>query len=146
MHPKVPSQYSLRKFYLTLREEESNQALFAFLFNAFQLLDTREEGMANFHIWFMLHFTRFLGILPGKPEIAGAYPIVPDEQVFLNLPEEAVAAQACLMANSQGPVADLRLSNNSRILLLERIIRYYSLHVEGFSRLRSFTVLREVFG
>src|SRR5512133_3092423 len=36
--------------WLTLREEEANEELFNFLFHAFQLLDTKDEGVANFHL------------------------------------------------------------------------------------------------
>jgi|WetSurSiteA1Bulk_404760.scaffolds.fasta_scaffold00292_2 DNA repair protein RecO (recombination protein O) len=132
--------------YLTLREEESNPTLFSFLFHAFQLLDTREEGIVNFHIWFMLIYSRFLGILPGGLNPVKEDTVSPDLQLFYGLPEEASSALSEFLASPQGPPPDIRLSHASRTLLLERLIRHYSLHLDGFSRLKSFAVLREVFG
>ncbi len=132
--------------YLTLREEESSPALFSFLFHALLLLDHKEEGVANFHLWFMLHVSRFIGILPVNPGSSGGYRISADMEIFFELPAEAVTALTALMANPQGPPEDLQLSKQNRSLLLDRIVRHYSMHVEGFSRLKSFAVFREVFG
>jgi DNA repair protein RecO (recombination protein O) len=132
--------------YLALREEESNPALFSFLYHALQLLDTSEEGTANFHLWFMLHFSRFIGILPVTSEVSSGIAASSDMQLFSRLPVEATKALSELMAHPQGPSADLKLSGQNRYLLLDRIIRYYTLHIEGFARLKSVAVLREVFG
>jgi DNA repair protein RecO (recombination protein O) len=132
--------------FLTLREEESNPALFSFLYNAFQLLDASEEGISNFHLWFMLHFSRYIGILPVISEVTSGIAASADMQFFAGLPAEAVKALSDLMVHPQGPAAGLKLSNQNRYLLLDRIIRYYAQHLEGFSRLKSFAVLREVFG
>jgi DNA repair protein RecO (recombination protein O) len=132
--------------YLTLREEESNPALFSFLYNAFQLLDAIEEGTSNFHLWFMLHFSRYIGILPVASEVSAGNAASPDMQLFSQLSKEATEALSDLMAHPRGPSGDLKLSGQNRYLLLDRIIRYYALHIEGFSRLKSFAVLREVFG
>jgi DNA repair protein RecO (recombination protein O) len=132
--------------YLTLREEEGNPTLFSFLFHAFQLLDTQEKGVANFHIWFMLHYSRFLGILPVVSEVFWGHGISADTEIFYEMPAETYAALNSLIESPQGPPKSIKLSNHSRTLLLERLIRHYSLHVDGFSRLKSFAVLQEVFG
>ncbi len=132
--------------YLTLREEEGNPSLFSFLSHAFQLLDTIEKGIANFHIWFMLHYARFLGILTADPELFSGYKASADLQVFYQMPEEAMTALTRLLTSSQGPPDDIKLSNANRNLLLERLIRHYAMHLDGFSRLKSFAVLQEVFG
>lgn len=131
--------------YLTLREEESNSSLFSFIFHALQLLDNKDDGSSNFHLWFMLHFSRFLGFFPPEQDIPDAESISSDLQVFYSMPATAVAALRLLVANPQGPPDKLNMGNQDRNLLLERIIRYYALHVEGFSRLKSFTILQEVF-
>ena len=131
--------------YLTLREEEGNPSLFSFLSHAFQLLDTKEKGIANFHVWFMLHFARFLGILTADPVFFSGHEVSADHQVFYQMPEEATVALARFLTNPQGPPDDIQLSNPHRNLLLERLIRHYALHIDGFSRLKSFAVLKEVF-
>ena len=131
--------------YLTLREEESNPVLFSYLFHAFQLLDSKEKGIANFHVWFMIHFSRFLGILPSDPAAITGHADEADMKRFMGLPEEAVTALTGMMESPQGLPDHIKISNVNRTLLLERIIRHYADHVDGFSRLKSFAVLREVF-
>jgi DNA repair protein RecO (recombination protein O) len=132
--------------YLTLREEECNPALFAFLFRSFQLMDTEDACSANFHLWFMLHFSRFLGILPVESNTFMKKISSSEMQTFRGMPADAVSALILLLANPDGLPHDIGLSNQNRSLLLERIVRYYSQHMEGFSNLKSLQVLREVFG
>ena len=131
--------------YLTLREEESNPDLFAFLFHAFQLLDTRTEGVASFHVWFMLRFARYLGILPEEPEDYSGSSMDAELQLFQHLPSAAESALIHMIGSTDGPPHGLILSNQHRMLLLDRIIRHYSLHVDGFSRLKTYAVLKETF-
>ena len=131
--------------YLTLREEESNPPLFSFLFHSFQLLDNKDKGIANFHLWFMLQFARYLGILTAEAEFFEGNKTSPDLRLFYQIPQEATAALIRMIGSPQGPPDDLKLSNQNRNLLLDRIIRHYAAHVDGFSRLKSFTVLKEVF-
>lgn len=131
--------------YLTLREEEGNAPLFSFLFHSFQWLDAKDTGCSNFHLWFMLHFSRYLGILPAHQDVIEVDSVASEMQVFYAMPAEAVKALSILMANPQGPPEELQITHTARNLLLERIIRYYALHLDGFSRLKSVSVLQEVF-
>lgn len=131
--------------YLSLREEEGNPTLFNFLYHAFQLLDTKEEGCSNFHLWFMLHFLRYLGILPAELKDVEDNVFSSDTQLFYAMSVEAKDALKLLIASPQGPPDKLQINNSDRTQLLERLIRYYALHLDGFSRLKSYSVLQEVF-
>ena len=131
--------------YLTLREEESNPALFSFLFHAFQLLDGKKKGIVNFHLWFMLHYSGFLGIFPADYNKKNEIELLADLQVFYTMPSEASSALTKMLKSPQEIPENMNISNQNRTLLLDRIIRYYNLHLEGFSKLKSYTVLQEVF-
>jgi DNA repair protein RecO (recombination protein O) len=131
--------------YITLREEESNPSLFSFLLHAFQLFDTKDEGSSNFHLWFMLQFTRYLGIFLPQQYIQGERMLSSDMQMFDALSTEATAALNLLVVSTQGTPDKVKLSNQDRTALLAGIISYYALHLDGFSRLKSFAVLQEVF-
>lgn len=131
--------------YLTLREEESNPSLFAFLFHAFQWLDIKDEGYANFHLWFMLHYARYLGISPVAPDNSNSPLISYDLQVFGGLTDEAQGALKLLISCPQGPPDTLQMNNYQRAQLLDRLIRFYAHHVDGFSGLKSYPVLQEIF-
>jgi DNA repair protein RecO (recombination protein O) len=132
--------------YKSLHEEESNPPLFDFIFNAFQLFDLQDEGMVNFHLYFLVHYSRFLGIFPANDGRLNASTPSHDLQVFTQLPQEAELAINRILAASVADYAAISLSNQNRTVLLERIMQYYAQHLEGMARIRSFQVLKEVFG
>ena len=49
----------------TIKEAESNKPLFNFLFDSFLYLDSMNQGVANFHIYFTVQLTKYLGFMPG---------------------------------------------------------------------------------
>jgi DNA repair protein RecO (recombination protein O) len=131
--------------YLTLREEESNPILFAYLFHSFQLFDARDTGISNFHIWFMLHFSKYLGFFPSVKE-EKRVSFSSDLLAFDALTPSAAGALNKLIYSVKGPPEELKISHHDRMALLESLIKYYTLHHEGFSRLKSYSILQEVFG
>jgi len=130
---------------LALREEESNPSLFSFLYHSFQLLDAKDEGYSYFHIWFMFHLTRYLGFFPPDTVFQQRNLLAYDLPGLSAMSAGASEAFIQIAANAQGPPAHLKLSNQERSMLLESMIRYYALHIDGFSYLKSYVVLQEVF-
>lgn len=131
--------------YKTLHEESGNSALFDFVLNMLQILDMKNEGTANFHLMFLLHYSRFLGIFPAGLLDEGKLAEREDLQIFDNLPADARQAVIKML---QWPVVqpeDIKINNKIRSLILERLLNYYSLHMEGSFKLKSLPVLREVF-
>jgi DNA repair protein RecO (recombination protein O) len=132
--------------YHTLHEAEGNSRMFDFLYYAFQLLDTRDEGIADFHVWFLLHYARFLGFsldtAASREEIDRSHEL----RVFRNLPDEAVFALAQLLNTSMADPGDIRMGHENRMLLLDRIMKYYEEHLGGMGKIRSLQVLKEIFG
>ena len=131
--------------YLSLREEESNPVLFSFLMNSLQLLDTLDERSVFFHHWFLLHLTRYLGYFPPVQLFDGSDIISSDIQTFTSLSTGASTALRRIGNHAQGPPDLSDVSYKERNELLEGIIRYYSLHIDGFTRMKSLSVLQEVF-
>lgn len=131
--------------FLALREEESNPTLFSFMYHAFQLLDAKDVGYSIFHIWFMLHLTRHLGFLPPESEYQQRNSPPFDPPIFSHLSAGASAVLKQIADNAQGPPDQIILSNHERSMLLEGLIKFYGDHLDGFSRLKSYAVLQEVF-
>ncbi len=133
--------------YRTLHEEESNPGLFNFLINMFQLLDLNNKGIANFHLLFLLHYSKFLGIFPsgllkedsfrGKEEA--------DIKIFCNLPADAQLSLKQLIHWPDVRLEKITINNKTRILILDRLIQYYNMHMDNILKLKSLSVLREVF-
>jgi DNA repair protein RecO (recombination protein O) len=130
--------------YFALREEESNPPLFSFVFYSLQLFDTKETGTSYFHHWFMLQLTKYLGFFPPAYILNGTTVQSGDIHVFSNLTQETQSALSALLACTEGP-PELHLSQPERNQLLESIIRYYAMHIDGFSGLKSYAILQEVF-
>ncbi|MFI5220549.1 MAG: DNA repair protein RecO [Bacteroidia bacterium] len=52
--------------YRSIREEEKNPSLFQFLQNAITILDLKTTDCSWFHLFFMIHFTKYLGYFPNS--------------------------------------------------------------------------------
>ena len=50
--------------YKSFRQHEPDEVLFEFLFNAIEILDRISKGISNFHLYFLLRLTRFIGFYP----------------------------------------------------------------------------------
>ena len=59
--------------YRLVKESEPDSQLFDFVWESIGALDSMEEGVANFHLWFLVNLSRFLGILSGKRIYASAW-------------------------------------------------------------------------
>ncbi|RZJ35134.1 MAG: DNA repair protein RecO [Flavobacterium sp.] len=132
----------------SIREEECNEDLFAFLETALHWLDTHDE-IANFHLILLLEITKFLGFYPDTSNLDLPFFEV-TEGVFTEL-----HAASCLdekQTNLFKKLIGLRFStgqkifsSNERQTLLQLLLDYYACHLEGFKRPKSLEVLREVF-
>jgi len=131
--------------WLTLREEESNEGLFNFLFHAFQLLDSKDEGVANFHLLFLIHYSRYLGIFPPGLESSPDISRFADMKVFRNLPGETGRTFMEMMKTSLAQAEIISLNKAGRLILLDALVKYFEEHLEGMGRIKSVAVLKELF-
>jgi DNA repair protein RecO (recombination protein O) len=131
----------------SIREEEKNEDLFAFLETALHWLDTHGD-IANFHLILLLETTKFLGFYP---ETTSALPFFEmTEGIFIGghgvscLSDKDTILLRKLLGLRFG--SDQKIFNGSeRQSLLKILLDYYSLHLDGFAKPKSLDVLREVF-
>ncbi|MBN2482111.1 MAG: DNA repair protein RecO [Bacteroidales bacterium] len=131
--------------YKTLHEEESNPVLFNFLLNMLQVFDMNTENTANFHLMFMLHYSRFLGFFPAGLLNDHKQADSSDLQIFLTLPDDAMHSVKQMLQWPDVQLEKIRLNNRTRTLILDRLIQFYSMHMEGTFKIKSIPVLKEVF-
>ncbi|MFC2152729.1 DNA repair protein RecO [Bacteroidota bacterium] len=139
--------------YKTIREQEPNKELFNYLFNSIQLLDLKEKGISNFHLYFLIHLTKYLGFFPSNnySEIncyfdlkAGSF--VQIKPMHLSILEKDQSIFFNKMLNfSEDQHEELKLKYKDRIILLEKLIEYYILHNDGISNIKSLDIFKEVF-
>lgn len=137
-----------------LKEEEANEELFDFLYHAIALLDMKEDGIANFHLAFLFHLTRFLGIFPQLPTNGGAMFFDLETANFSGaeplhnhyMDVETTSNFKKLFQFDIGKVEQLRLDNRQRAALLTQLLNYYRTHLDFVGELKSLAVLKEVLG
>lgn len=135
----------------SIGEEERNQEVFDFIYQSVLFLDEAEENYQNFHLWFMTHFTRFLGF-----KSSSNYSI--QENIFdlqegrftsLMLPD-SISIQPPLsqyfyqIQSDEQFGSGVGLNRRKRTDLLLKLQRYYQFHLPGFTELKSIGVLMEV--
>lgn len=141
-------------FNRTLREESADAQLYAFVQEVLESIDTGAD-MAHQPLLLLVGLSRQLGFFPEMPEEGEQLFDMREGHFFQGKAHHEFcmeAAQAALfaelIARIEAPdpgASPLRASSEVRRRLLDDLLIYYRLHVEGFGELRSLEVLRAVF-
>ncbi len=154
---KIP--YDIRKssiamfinevLYKSLLEESENGELFNFLYSSITSLDQSEKLIIEFHIRFLIAFSKYLGLMPQNnySETNNIFDLqegvfVSDQPLhsnFLNVNSSSMFSRA--LSNKAQQICKSQAGRNE---LLEKIILYYSLHLPTFGDLKSHTILKQV--
>ncbi len=131
----------------TIKEEESNPDLFNFLFSQFTALDQLEKINPNFHLYFMLDLSGYLGFFPGgnwseaTPWLnmrAGNF--VQEEPLHQYALDKSLSQQVGRLIKR----APVKLTRVDRQKIVQKLIDYYRIHIENFSGLNTHEILKEV--
>lgn len=138
--------------YKVVKHHHEDPPLFEFIFHSVALLDRMETGLNNFHLWFLVHLSRYMGFYPERTnERVSAYFDLRNG-VFTNVPPghvhflhgSLVKKFTELLETKIDSLHVLRINNTERRELLSRILDYYRLHVDNFSEIRSHKIIEEV--
>ncbi|MBX2952854.1 MAG: DNA repair protein RecO [Leadbetterella sp.] len=123
---------------LTLREHTGNSLLFDFLQGALVFLEEQEEQVENFHLFFLMSLSAYLGF---GPETARDIRMqLQEHSLAVNAAEEKVL-QKILTAPFGGP---LNIGKAERMRALDLLIDFYRVNLDSFTGARSVQVLKEV--
>lgn len=133
-----------------LQEEEPQIPLFNFLSQSFYALDEVEKGIANFHLWFLLELSGWLGFQPEPVQDSDYFDLM--NGVYLKAsPTHQYSIEGRILENwkkvtdlNLDSLESLKLSANQRAEVLDVIINYYRLHIKDFGQLKSIEVLHTV--
>lgn len=134
----------------TVKEAAIDTTMYHFLRNALVLLDTSER-VANFPIWFLYQFTRYLGVYP-QEDSNGIYldlqegryvPSPPLHPLYLSREKSSILKTVSGM--KFGDAHEFRLSLDIRRELVNDLLRYYRTLFDHFSEIKSVGVLEAVF-
>lgn len=145
------TQFLAEMLHNCIREEECDRNLYRFLETTLQWLDTH-DNIANFHLFFLLSLTRYLGFYPDTTHSDYPYfdllegEFVRTPTLNPTMPAE-VSEHFKQFLNSDFKNMDrIRMKKSDRQILLEQIVLYFELHLQGFRKPKSLAVLHEVFG
>lgn len=136
-----------------LKEESPNFELFDYLEDSIKYLDACTSGFANFHIAFLIGLSSFLGFEPGKrddPEkkyfdlLNGTFVTMPPlHSAYADPFVSDILAEFFPISFDQ--MRSIPLTGPVRNLVLETIIRYFSIHLPGLKKINSIDILKEIF-
>ncbi|WP_085537587.1 DNA repair protein RecO [Massilibacteroides vaginae] len=136
-----------------VKDTQPDPHLFNYLFSSIQLFEIAEEGVANFHIVFLLRLLVHLGIYPntdGKrinsyfDMLNGTFvSSIPAHRHFLNR-EESEAFNTLFRISFEN-MSLYTFSRRERVSIINRIIEYYRLHIPEFPEIKSISVMQSLF-
>ncbi len=131
-------------------EGENNPALYLFLETAFNWLDSN-DNISDFHLVFLINLTKYLGFFPNEEPMDALYFNLETGCFERTMPREQhiegsqVPVFRELLGMNFGANLNLKLNRKKRRELLETLIRYFELHLLGFSKPKSLQILNEIF-
>lgn len=139
--------------YKCLREDSPNEELFDFIASSIDIIDRTNDRISDFHLLFMMELSKYLGFFPmnnfdGKKIIFNLM----DGHFQENIPEHPYFAEECtsihlnkLLNVSLNNFSEIRFPAEIRRELVQKMMDYYRIHINGFNALNSHLVLEEVF-
>jgi DNA repair protein RecO (recombination protein O) len=131
-------------------EEEQNKDLFDFLEASLQWLDTH-PNISNFHLFFLLGLSKYLGFYPDKGRMDHPYfdlvegAFIESPGIHPILKGEALDVFKTLLGTNFDAMHLIRVGKKTRQELLQSLVLYFEVHLHGFKKPRSLAILNEVF-
>lgn len=138
--------------YRLVGESERNSDLFDFVWGSVEALDALQEGVANFHLWWLANISRHIGFAPDTEFEQGMIFDMREGRFTAEVPLHNDLMMQCqakllhqLLNIDFTEVATLQLNRTERCTMLAELVKYYALHLESICNVRSIAILQEVF-
>lgn len=139
--------------YRLVRDVEPNSPLFDFVCGAVQSLDDAAEGVANFHLKFLVELSRYMGFYPSGDYREGDLLDIREGAFVGALPlhGDAMSADntrilAAVMSEEFDTLSRISLNRTARDGFLSAMLDYFGYHLDTIHTIRSVEILRTVFG
>jgi DNA repair protein RecO (recombination protein O) len=139
--------------YRTVRTKEPDARLFEYLYESLRWLELSEQGIANFHLVFLIHLVRYLGVYPNAESyqpgcffdlLNGVFTQQPPEHRHYLNEEESIIFSRLLRMNYKNMVV-YSFSRHERSNIIRRILEYYRLHLSDFPEIKSLPIMQSLF-
>ena len=133
-----------------IQEEEQYLVLFEYIKTAIIWLDTHTE-VSNFHLLFLLRLTQYLGFHPDSTSqelpffniLDGAFEPTLVNTYCYDGPQVTTLKQ--LLGIKFDDLNNVKLNQSQRTDFLTMLLAYYELHLHGFKKPKSLSVLNSIF-
>ena len=145
-------QFLNEVLYKSIRQQQSDENLFDFIYSAISWFDETAAPNVNFHLAFLLKLSRFLGFAPHEQtridqkyfdlKEGGFTSLMPVHPNFI----DKVDADYFLLLfiTPFEKINEIKLDNKNRRLILDKILVYYTLHTASFGQIKSHQILEDV--
>ncbi|MEM1324880.1 MAG: DNA repair protein RecO [Bacteroidota bacterium] len=134
-----------------LREDEENAPIFQFLLNVYLHLDQTTQPVGNIHLYFLAHFTKYLGFVPDgeyndtTPYFhleAGTFQAFDAAKSTLN--QQLSRYLDLILQSDLQTVHQISIGKAERHSLLNKLLLYYQTHLENLPNISAHHILRDV--
>jgi len=137
----------------SVNEDEANNDMFAFISSSLRFLDMQEEGVEYFHLFFLAKLSMHLGFYPrGNPALEGDHfdlregrfaNVQPSHPDYL---DRELGLKLYMLSTSQASdLANMFMDKSLRNELMNAILLYYQIHLNGLGTIKSVEILKTVF-
>ena len=138
--------------YKVVKENFSNPLLFDFVYNSVNVLDALEDGISNFHLYFVVKLTQYIGFNPTVNYendsffdiTMGRYTIIRPSHAFYFSKESSFFLDS-IQNSGISSLQSIKMNRIQRREFLESMIQYYEYHNETTYKIESVKILSEIF-
>lgn len=129
-----------------IKNEEADAPLFEFIYTMIVWYDRAEGKERNFHLFFLLKLTQYLGVYPDQDYWARTFKRGGGvQEPSLDVDASTMAGYwDCFLRANVGSIKEIKLNTFARRQLLRHIIDYYQEHVGAIEPLKSQAVLESI--
>tara|TARA_R110002049_G_scaffold98598_12_gene240076 strand:- start:1637 stop:2353 length:717 start_codon:yes stop_codon:yes gene_type:complete len=145
-------QFLNELLYNSIQEESANIDLYEFIENHLSYFDESDNALPNFHIYFMIKMSKYLGFYPqGEWKSGVSFNLVEGNyQSSSKLTTEIIESQLAkflydLSTSKIEHISLVKMNSKSRRDLLKSLILYFRIHLDGFKEMKSQEILETVF-
>ncbi|MDR2520481.1 MAG: DNA repair protein RecO [Bacteroidales bacterium OttesenSCG-928-I14] len=135
-----------------IKNRQSDKHLFNYIVQSIQFLELIDQNYANFHLAFMIRLSLFLGFYPDKTNyIEGMYFDMQNGVFVLQKPlhshfllsnESSIFVK--LLRMNYKNMFKFRFNRHERMKITNKILEYYSLHLNSSLKTKAIEILHEI--
>jgi len=133
-----------------LKEEEENTLLYTFIATSLEWLD-EQNSSSNFHLFFLLMITKYLGFYPDISKIGLNYfnleagKFESSKVNVYSISGDNLTVLKQLLGIKFDTLNNIKINSRQRQEFLSMILLYFELHLGGFKKPKSLQILNQVF-